>query len=64
MRKLYALAELVLFVVCDHDARPLPNANKERERGELNRQTLGEFEQLLLPLEELVDDEKGDCPDG
>mgnify|MGYP007031430361 CR=1 FL=1 len=64
MGKFNFLGKFVLFSVDGNNARTFPGANKKSERGQLNWQTLRKFEQLLLPLEELVENESRNASDG
>jgi hypothetical protein len=55
--ELNLLGKLVLLTVDGDDASAFPGSNQKRQWGQLNWQTLREFKQLLLPLEELVENE-------
>ena len=51
------LRKLMFLTVDRDDAGSFPGSNQKSQRGQLDRQTLWEFKQLLLPLEELVENE-------
>ena len=57
MSELDLLRKLVLLAVDGDDAGAFPGSNQKRQWGQLDWQTLWEFKQLLLPLEELVENE-------